>query len=362
MKLQELHLIEAKKQYSTKDFPIMMDHLSDRDVDRLEKGLEKLNVALSEGELIATELKDIKFYLNRVFSEAYNKFIREKFFYGGGYQNIPDNLQFTGDFDPSAHRVAGILKKLDKVKDEDHKVVHRSLKFFKELRSVAAAMVSLKEMVVKKKKAAVQKAQAAESKKASLMSHADVKKIKDALTEVTQDIRTDVQEANQKWLESVVNSYKKQYDPENKESHYMYKFRRDPFSREVIGKVVEKDGKAIARNFKAKLKPKATEMTNDILDMFINKNTSKLAEIVKNKDNMKKITVVNAGAGRGVIEGLMKLTFKDGSQFDVTNKAVMSFSKYGKPFYRFPTTFHRVTLADGSKLRSPSEKKMKEEF
>ena len=79
-------------------------------------------------------------------------------------------------------------------------------------------------------------------------------------------------------------------------------------------------------------------------------------------------SVIVGGRGIGVnVDGnhnrnTMSFEFEDGSRFTVQNSIVLSYSVYGKPFYRYPTTFHNVILPNGDKLRNPSEAKIKKEF
>ena len=81
-----------------------------------------------------------------------------------------------------------------------------------------------------------------------------------------------------------------------------------------------------------------------------------------------KLSVIVGGKGIGVdVSGnsdrnTISFEFADGSKFTVQNSIVLSYSVYGKPFYRYPTTFHNVILPDGKKLSNPSEAKIKKEF
>ena len=81
-----------------------------------------------------------------------------------------------------------------------------------------------------------------------------------------------------------------------------------------------------------------------------------------------KLSVIVGGRGIGVnVDGnhnrnTMSFEFEDGSRFTIQNSIVLSYSIYGKPFYRYPTTFHNVILPNGKKLSNPSEAKIKKEF
>ena len=369
MKLSEIKTLnEAAKQFAASDFPLVVDNLNDYNRKLFDKGIDKLNAALKDGELNATEFKDIKRYINDSLHDAHREAIGAKYYHGGKYESIPDDLRFVGDLGPEIHRAAGSLKKIEKIKDKSHSLVKDSLAFFNEIKPLTDAGQSTKDMVVKKKKAVVDKEQAAEKETKSTMSHADVKKVRTVLTKVTQKLHDGLYDRNVQWLQNVVKEYRSQYDPDDRKTGYLRKYSRDPYIRGIVGKVVDfKSGasgesETMKPGYNKILKDEAERMTKDVLDRFISKNTDKLGAIVKNKNNLNQVELIRASAGRGVVEGLMRLTFGDKSSFEVNNKIVGSYSKLGKPFHRFPTTFHNVKMSDGSKMGQPSESKMKKEF
>ena len=365
MRLSEL--TESPKTFTKSDFPLVLNNVSDNYGKVFETALTKLNTAIKDGELTATEFKSIKDGLNRPLELSYEKVIREKYYHGGKWESIPKELDVIYDLRPELHRAASALKKLEKIKSKEP--LHKdALEFFTQINSIVLAVQSLKDKIVKKKRAAVEKETAASEKTATIMSHKDVKKVKKVLTEVTKQLHDDVLAGNVSWLNNIVAQYKKQYDKNDRQTGYLRKYARDPFTRSIVGKVVERDGfrvddaETIKKDYKEILKKEATKMTDDTLAVFISKNTSKMAEILKNKNNLKTIKLNSADASRGVVEGILDLVFSDKSSFTVKNKIVTSYSKHGKPFYRFPTTFHKVVTADGSSMKTPSEKKMKEQF
>ena len=100
-----------------------------------------------------------------------------------------------------------------------------------------------------------------------------------------------------------------------------------------------------------------------MIDNFVHKNTQKLAEILTKKNNLKSVTLRGADTSRGTIEGTLGLDFNDNSSFIVHSKLVFSYSVHGKPFSRYPTTFHSVVFPDGTKMTGrASEQRMKDEF
>lgn len=96
-----------------------------------------------------------------------------------------------------------------------------------------------------------------------------------------------------------------------------------------------------------------------IEETFLLKNIKKISSIVDAKGNLDKIEDKGTYVGKGVIEATTKFLFTDGAHFTVVNKVVTKFSpRNHKPFYQFPTTFHDVVKADGTKVSYPSEEKV----
>ena len=116
--------------------------------------------------------------------------------------------------------------------------------------------------------------------------------------------------------------------------HYVYSVKKD--YKSIVGKMAKQSAKEAVESFVLKMK-------------------MKLSVIVGSKG----IGVdVSGNSNRNTIS----FEFADGSKFTVQNSIVLSYSVYGKPFYRYPTTFHNVILPNGDKLRNPSESKIKREF
>lgn len=108
-------------------------------------------------------------------------------------------------------------------------------------------------------------------------------------------------------------------------------------------------------------KERAESQAVEIRDAFVGKNTFKLGRIVNSKGDLKegKVLSINSGADYG---GELMFTFNDGTSFTVRNKTVIKQNMHGTVFAQYPTTFHDVVLPDGSKMSSPSEKRMVEVF
>ena len=59
---------------------------------------------------------------------------------------------------------------------------------------------------------------------------------------------------------------------------------------------------------------------------------------------------------------MIYMGFADGSSFEIKTQQVIAVSCKGNVFARYPTTFHHVTFADGTKMAKPSAGKLQEEF
>lgn len=104
-----------------------------------------------------------------------------------------------------------------------------------------------------------------------------------------------------------------------------------------------------------------------IEETFLHKNALKLSSLLDAKGNLTAINVlpgvpVKLHQGAGTLTSEMEVTFADGSRFNVRNKVIINTSSAGRSFYQYPTTFHDVKLADGTKLDAPSEEKMVKVF
>ncbi len=91
-------------------------------------------------------------------------------------------------------------------------------------------------------------------------------------------------------------------------------------------------------------------------DGFVHKNVAKMSGILKGR-KLSNITHSING-----IDGDMFVKCQDGSSFRMSFRVEYATSKLGVFFARFPTRFHNVVKADGSKIASASEAKMKEDF
>lgn len=356
------------QQLNENDLSFVRSGVPERQMKWFNRGLDNLAKYKEAGEITKTELKDLKNDLSRGVEEAFKTLIREPYFYAGRWEDLPEDVRGVGDLNTGLHLAASSLKKAKKF--PDHEVTRKVIQFFEELIDISEDVKSFKDKIVNRRQ---QKQEKKEEEKAATekvyMKSADVQKVKRTLEQVTTQLRSDMLEDNTSWLTRTVTKWKKQYDPSNEKTQPREFYRHNTFSAHVIDKVTDRKGYSTNAEYTMKadyekvIEEMAEEITNDMIEAFLGKNTAKLAEIVHKKGGLRTVTLKHADTRQGTIEGILRLEFDDGSGFTVNSKLVWSYSVHGKPFTRYPTTFHHVTLANGERMEGrASEERMKKEF
>ncbi len=118
---------------------------------------------------------------------------------------------------------------------------------------------------------------------------------------------------------------------------------------------VKNPGVYLRPNYKERIAELIQYDLKAIMDSFLAKMESKLQETIKTK-------TLKEFRAQGMHQGFVQFKFEDGAEFHMQNSIEWGSSKFGKQFQRFPCRFHDVTMSDGSKMKGPSEEKMKKEF
>ncbi len=368
MKLNEI-LQEAVEKLSLSDFPIISNNISNRHKEYLNRSIATINEALAKKYIANPVFKDTKDSLNRVVEDASQKFIGDKYTNAGKWEDLPELIQHDlPSWVSGLSNVNAALKKIEKFqKTITHKALDDSKAMLLEAMKLVNVVAVLKEYNVKiKRRTPEEREEDSKRDFAARVSHIDVKKIYDLLTEITKEVRAKVLEAKLDMVTRLFENWKAQYDPKNsKTDPYNFFGAFNYFGYLIVSKCVTiQNGRTyvVLPDYREILKKEAISLTDEMLQMFIVKNTKKLSAIATAKNNLKDVNIVKSETARGVVEGTLHLSFNDGSHFTVDNKVVQTFSKYGKPFYRFPTTFHNVVMPDGSKMKGVSEESMNEVF
>lgn len=363
MKLLKL-LSEAAHSLTTNQFPLLTSTLTDRNRGHLNTYLELINNAMNVGEIVNPAYQSAKSFINGVLNTAFEKLISDKYFHDGKWKNLPPEMhQSLGYSYPQIHTIGSIKKKLNKF-EHNHPLIKDLNAFLDEIQPLINNMLALKEKIVKKPRAVVDKEAEEKAYQIKIASHDDVRQIREKLTEITREVYDAALAANLKWLLAVAATVKTKLENTNESTYKLFMY--DPFSMSVARLITVPGSNGwkekVVDDYNPILEKEANRMTREMMDRFISKNTTKLSEITAKKNNLNTVELLSANTSRGVVEGIMKLIFNDASEFTVHNKVVLSYSKYNKPFYRFPTTFHNVILSDGSKMSKPSEESMIAQF
>lgn len=190
-------------------------------------------------------------------------------------------------------------------------------------------------------------------------SPAEVTRIFEVLKKLTDDVRDQQKERLiSAWKRAVMDFVEAINSRDEKkargliESHFGF----------IISRCYSKRDKKLADDWETEVDKLAEDAVEEMQNVFVYKNTRKLASIATAKTGMEEPKVASVSTQGGVITATLRFAFNDGSSFRVDQSVVYSTSVRGTPFYRFPTTFHDVILPDGSKMGYPSEERMNEVF
>lgn len=334
-----------------------------------DKAVESLRKYKEEGELTATEFKELKENLSYGLRDAWGKLISQPYVYGGAYESLPADVNAViGDMSVQLHLIPGQLKKARKV--TDHPATRAAIKFLEALEQISIDVKSMKDKIVKKKRAVVDAANQKAEATRIMMGDDDVQRVRSALEQITNDLKDDLYQSNLRWLTNIVDKWAKQYDPANEKTHpYDFYRNSNTFAYMILQRTTKREGTyrdekhVLNDDYKSTLDKEAKTITQDMINKFVYKNTTKLAQILVKKGGLNKVTLKGARTDSGTVEGTLQLDFKDKSSFIVTSGLVWSYSKNGTNFARYPTTFHRVVFPDGTKMHGrASEERMKTEF
>ena len=96
------------------------------------------------------------------------------------------------------------------------------------------------------------------------------------------------------------------------------------------------------------------EDTKNMFQSFIRKQTEKTDNILKGR-----CAAIEGKVVPNTLECHLKFKLEDRSYFEMKCQIKTNYSSLGNPYYQFPTTFHNAILKDGTKIKKPSESKLK---
>lgn len=335
-------------------------------VINITNGFEKLEKALKENKIINPEYQDLKYIFNRFISEVYEQGIDKKYSYAGKYKDLTEELQYISS--PNDVRgVGAYYKKMIKFSQESKDMImyKESMEITDELLPLVEKFKKLKDYVVSASSQKKEKISKEEEEKnqwhKKYLSHKDTKEIFHLLEIKLSDKKIELEKQFMEKYELIINFYL-----ENKDKKSIKEmFEKDIVSWIVMENFLEKKKKneyVLKDNYKDVMQNLANYNAEKIINHFVYKNTEKLATIIYEKNNLLNHDISNIKVRQGVIECEVTCIFKDSSRFTAKTGLVLSYSKYGKPFYRYPTIFQNVKLPNGQNMDNPSEENMNKLF
>lgn len=180
------------------------------------------------------------------------------------------------------------------------------------------------------------------------------KDIKEKLSYIAERFRKDIEISYVKYYNNLINIYierSKKFG--SKDPTRLFKDREAIWDiRIFLTPKLE-----IIPNTVEKINIVSKQRSEDVIESFIKKMYFKLGGLLS--DINQPVTTSDLGNYK---RNEIDFKFDDGSYFTVRNSIVVSHSKYGKPFYRYPTTFHNMKLSNGKFLPNPSELDLKKSF
>jgi hypothetical protein len=351
---------------SIADLPTLAAARSEQGTNTLVYALKLLAEGLSAGSIANARYKDAYFILTRVLEDAWRDAVTSRFpFFGKN--KAADEAHRKYPYSPTFLRMDKPRAEFAKMRDAERDPLTRSIheaavRFYDECLPLAKVVIWARAHAVKR-----QPAPPAEA-------------TEEALPQATREGRRIVREALQETLERVRAEYREELlDRYTAIVKQLYDKRDeiDPrdameygppglFTRtfEIVRERGARKGKIRRLDDWAKGVESLAESSVALtFRHFTEKNVEKLGAIIELKGNdVPERKIIDASVNGNVLVTRMTFTFSDGSSFEVMNQIVHQYSPLGRPFARFPTTFHDVRLADGSKLATPSELLMKTVF
>lgn len=337
---------------------------------RVEAALVALTDGIEADAIANTTFKDVKEALNRGFDHSWDIIVRSPFFNCGRWEALTE-AERTLDYSlnsPMAHTIGGMIKKINKTK-LDTEFTRAALALLNEIAPIGAAIVSLKDKVVKRQPKPVEDRKAKYA--APVAGKEAIFAVKAMLIEVTDEAHAELIERIAAGLKTRVKATLKLAADVKAVAGDREKARRaeqvlsqfagaDTFIYQITER--KNNDWSIVANADALIAEEATKRANNIRENFVYKNLEKIDSILEAKGDFGAISIIGRSVSLSGLEGSFKLTFKDGASFEITNSVVYSVSTLGTPFLRFPLTFHNVVFGNGERMKQPSEEKMNAEF
>lgn len=324
--------------------------------------LQLLNESVAAGAVANVTHTELKQHFSRLLEALWEKHVSAPYFYGQRDQGeTPGELYdfYYGDT-TALHRIEATLRKVDLCGIE-HPAVDAMRQVLTEFVPIVQRLAVLKECIVKRPTKSQEEREAEHRFVPTPATPAATRHVWDVLTKVT--------ERNERQLvEYITREYAKRLDffmaasPTLRQKLIGNYENRAAVDAGTVPRHTPVEDYTLKPDFRTHLVALAQRDAIEMRDNFIAKVVSKIAPIVESKGNLAAVHEVRDTIQVGRLSGMLAIEFTDGARFLVDNNVVYSSSVRNRQFVRFPLTFHDVTLADGSRMKQPSEERMHSVF
>lgn len=324
--------------------------------------LQLLNDSVANNAVANVDHGELKQHFNRLLEALWDKHVAAPFFHGqSGSADIPEERwDFYYGSMAALHRAEGSLRKVSACKVE-HPAVDAMRKVLAEFVPLAQRVTHLKECIVKRVVKSPEEREAEQRFVPTPATPAATRHVWEVLTKVTE-------RNHQQLVEYLTREHAKRVDlfmssgAGSRQKLLRHYENRAAVDAATMPRTSQHDEYVLRPDFKDALVALAQKDAIELRDSFIFKVVSKLAPIVEAKGNLAGVREIGKTIQVGRLSGMLAVEFTDGAGFVVDNNVVYAHSTRGKLFARFPLTFHDVILADGSRMKQPSEERMHDIF
>lgn len=334
--------------------------------DMFKAAIDGVSLGLKNQSIFNVELVKWKSVISSGYEAALDKVATEHYWTDFPREDIQDDSPFTtydvNFSNVSINSIKKEIRNLEKAMKHwpDKISLILFMKMAKEMEPVVDAYKAVKPFIVKGRKPNPN----AKPKFDAAASIKDKRLVSIFFERLLNGTRKKYEASIQKSYEALVVAGMKQVS--NQKELYK-KFGRDPLMRQMMIGVTanpsvkswrnDKEALVLQPNWKEIIHGYVVRDTDITFASYTSKNSIKLGAILSLKGNLDNIKAIKIKITSGVLETRVRVIFKDGSRFDVLNKIVWVYTNTAS-FNRFPTTFHNVVMADGSKMGRPSEERM----
>lgn len=342
------------------EFLVTLSGLPEKRQPEFMAAVQRVARAIAEGGIPNPEFEDAKYRINRGIEYAWEKLVSDPHFHAGRYSSQPMSVQELDwsvrprgvhELKPAIKRVSTFIAKGQHI---DNAAVRDMKRLLDELAPLVEMFDQVKPLILKRKAKTAEEREAEASYVPPMASKESEAKVRTALTRITEDNHA-------KLVDLLFNHY------EGQVLEFMEKVKTFPNLRatsHMVSRCVNNEGTyarpkyELADDWRSTIVAQAKMDAETFRQQFITKNLRKLGAIVDAKGNLADVKIASSRIDLAGLTGDLKVEFEDGSSFLASNSIVFSTSIHGKPFARFPLTFHNVVMPDGSRMPRPSEERV----